>query len=886
MRAIKVARSSKVMRSISSIRVINKTHIIASLGLSTLFLLGSVRFGAATFAAESFSQHQTASERHTKVTRKTNLAQMNSRQLLSTQTNSEKQNESEHSMTAKEETEAVAKAMTEALKELLQEYYSKIKISQDGNKIHFEYKVRRLAGVGGKETIVPELGGIMGDLKIVDGEYAGKTRLPQQFNEHAQYSVILMAPYSAKHDCHLYTRLSYPYDVVPEFLERFKEVANKFDETAEGVATIKPQRAVATTDDTRAGRAETMPGSGGSTIESTISAGKTTGESARASTVSTAGASTGSAESVSRTGSATGSATASATGSAKASGTGSATNSETGSTAGTPAGSANGAADGAATDTRSSARSQTTTGTASGSSNASAKLKLIMWKLKKGSQTIYMLGTIPYHAEGKSFLPLSPEIEIALNESKQLLVDSIDIKKTLPGTDTRIYGSTDKKLSTLLSAPTREVLDKYLAWSGDSLEMYDLFKPWFASVALDHSVMRKAGFHPTKLKEHLMDKAKRASKPVVELESAETKVKVLDGLSTDVQDRMLRNSVYSLMNYQDEQTRLEGAWRAGDEIAVHELSLLPAKNDTGLVGIFEDVMTEQNLELASRIVNLSKSSSPLFVAMDARRIVGESGLVALLKRDGYSSEQLTGSSANQRIAGAVSLDEEPDFGATRLQRYTYPEGKFSILLPGKPAMNFSNVDGQRRVDYTYKDPQGAMFVGYIITPGVVPRAALPTVLFKIATSLSQKYGAKETKQYTITVAGHPGRQLDFTSVQGQVGKDIKLRLVVAGSFVYIIGAEGTPPWVKSPGVKQFFDSLIIAPAAGERASSPFGFGQTPGTQALNQQFIDLLRKQQESVGRATGEQQTFPSQQRQTRPNYSRNRPWGVPRPSTSKPWR
>lgn len=770
-------------------------------------------------------------------------------------------------MTAQEETEAVGKAMTEALTELLQEYYSKIKISQTGNKIHFEYKVRRLAGVGGKETIVPELGGIMGDLQIVDGKYAGKTRLPQQFNEHAQYSVILMAPYSAKHDCHLYTRLSYPYDVFPEFLERFKEVANKFGEIAEGVATIKPQSAVASTDDsTSAGRAGTITGStGGTTIGSTarISTGTSTGETAQSSNGSSAGNSPGAS-------------------------TGSVSGSTSDSTSGSANGSITGAADGTDTGGRTRAGSQVGDGTASGSTSVSAKFKLTMWKLKKGSQTIYVFGTIPYHAEGKSFLPLSPEIETALNQSKQLLVDSIDIKKTLPVTDSRIYSATSDKLSSHLSAPTREALDKYLAWSGDSLEMYDLFKPWFASLALDNSVIRQAGFHPTKLKEHLMDKAKRASKPVVELESADTKVKVLDGLPTEVQDRILRNSISSLMNYQDEQTQLEGAWRAGDESAVHELSLLPAKNAAGLAGIFEDVMTEQNLELSSRIAELSVSNSPLFIAMDARRIVGDSGLVALLKRDGYSSEQLTGSSLNQTIAGAVSLNEEPDFGATRMQRYTYPEGKFSILLPGKPAMNFSNVDGQRRVDYTYKDPQGAMFVGYIIMPGVVPRAALPTVLFKIAASLSQKYGAKETKQYTITVAGHPGRQLDFTSVQGQVGKDIKLRLVVAGSFVYIIGAEGTPPWVKSPGVKQFFDSLIIAPAAKSGLSSPFGFGQPPGTPSLNQQFIDLLRKQQESVGRATGKPQSFPSQQRQMRPSYSRSngsRPWGVPMPSTSKPW-
>lgn len=746
-------------------------------------------------------------------------------------------------MTAAEEADAVGKAMTESLKELLSEYYSKIKITQKGNKIHFEYKVRPFAGVGGKESLVPDLGGIMGDLQIVDGEYAGKMRLPQQFNEHAQYSIILMAPYSAKHDCHLYTRLSYPYDVVPEFLERFKEVANKFSEVTESVATIKPPKNVAS----GSGSNSTKAGSG---AESSSSASNTTGSSG----FSSAGRS-----------SSTGSSAAASSGS---SGSNSGSSSSTATSGENVAGS-----------------------TTSGSAND--KIKLTMWKMKKGTQTIYLLGTIPYHAADKSFYPLSPEIEAALDQSKQLLVDSVDIKKTLPITDKRIYGAPADKLSSHLSASTREALDKYLAWSGDSLDMYEIFKPWFASVAMDHSVTRLTGFQSTKLKEHLMNKAKSSSKPVVELESADTRIKVLDSLPNDVQDKMLRNSISSLMNYQDEQSQLEDAWRAGSENAVRNVSLSPSKKDTGLVGVFEDIVTEQNNGVSSRIEELSKSNSPLFVAMDSRRMVGESGLVALLKKGGYTSEQMAGSSPNQALASTISKNElEADFGAARMQRFTYPEGRFSILLPGKPTMNFSNVDGQRRVDYTYKDPQGAMFVGYIITPGVVPRAALPTVLFKIATSLSQKYGAKETKQYAINVAGHPGRQIDFISAGGQVGKDIRLRLIVAGSFVYIIGAEGTSPWVKSPGVKQFFDSLAIAPAASGRTASrfgtPFGFGQPIGTPTLNQQFIDLMRKQQEKlrqVPNTTPSQQTFPSQQTAPANNYKSNRPWGQAVPSNSRPW-
>jgi len=39
----------------------------------------------------------------------------------------------------------------------------------------------------------------------------------------------VLAPYSSKYDCHLNVRLTYPFDIKPDFLERFKLLVNDFE---------------------------------------------------------------------------------------------------------------------------------------------------------------------------------------------------------------------------------------------------------------------------------------------------------------------------------------------------------------------------------------------------------------------------------------------------------------------------------------------------------------------------------------------------------------------------------------------------------------------------------------------------------------------------------
>jgi TPR repeat protein len=120
------------------------------------------------------------------------------------------------------------KALTSELEALVLEFYPRAKIVKTDKSIHFEYKVKslKLPSII-KQITVPESEGILGDLTVTPGVYAGTEMVPFQSNE-TYYVSLLMAPYSEPLDSHLLTKLLFPPSSPSEFVTRFKSIVNRF----------------------------------------------------------------------------------------------------------------------------------------------------------------------------------------------------------------------------------------------------------------------------------------------------------------------------------------------------------------------------------------------------------------------------------------------------------------------------------------------------------------------------------------------------------------------------------------------------------------------------------------------------------------------------------
>ncbi len=120
------------------------------------------------------------------------------------------------------------KAVCAALESLMIEYYPRAKITKDDKSAHFEFKVKSLKlPNANKFILIPDTEGIVCDVSIVPGRYGGPEYLPMQANE-TYYVSLLMAPYSTPSDKHMLTRMLFPPSTSVDFLNRFKQIVNRY----------------------------------------------------------------------------------------------------------------------------------------------------------------------------------------------------------------------------------------------------------------------------------------------------------------------------------------------------------------------------------------------------------------------------------------------------------------------------------------------------------------------------------------------------------------------------------------------------------------------------------------------------------------------------------
>lgn len=599
-------------------------------------------------------------------------------------------------------------SIEKGLVDLLKEYYAKAKITKQGNKIHFEYKVRPFMA-GNRQELAPDFAGIMGDIELKPGRYADKKQMPQNYNEYNFYSVVLMAPYSSKENGHFYTRLAYPPDAPGEFVERFKDLINESGDKE------VPQPSVA---------AATPPPSAGTAPPNDSSA----------------------------------------------------------------------------------------------TAPASGDTKLFFWKARRGEDTVYLLGTIPFYRDDKNLFPLSGEIETAIKNAKSVVVDTVDLRNALPYSAATIRLNDGDQLSKHLSSSSREAMNSYLAWAGETMDMYDFWKPWFAAVALESSLFRLDGFKRIDWDKELLASARKEAKPVIEVEPTDAKVKIYDSLPEDAQNSLLQLSIHDLMDFKDTQMEMDEAWRNGDDEKMHTAVTRAQRANPHLLSAVEQVLDQLTESANSRIEEqLRDTKGPVFVAMDAKNLLGARGLISRLRKTGFAIEQVFGNSSGTVAKATAPPADTPiaTFGGARLSRYTYPEGRFSILLPGKPMMKFSNKSGLRQVEYIYADTQGAYCVGYIILPGQPVPAAIPAAFEATSKALRTEYGALEFKQSSASLQGFPGRIINITKIKSKPDWGVHVRMFVANRFLYILAAEGTSAWLRSPNVNKICNSLTLnSPSSG------------------------------------------------------------------------
>lgn len=289
------------------------------------------------------------------------------------------------------------------------------------------------------------------------------------------------------------------------------------------------------------------------------------------------------------------------------------------------------------------AESQTVVSSGGTQTTQKADSKGFFWKLKKGDNTVYLLGSI--HVASKDMYPLSPTVEKAFSVSDKLVVEAdilhIDQEKLAAQTLAKGTYPEGEKIQDHISPELYAKLAKFLKDNGLPENALDGYKPWLVQNVLT-SLAVKAGYSEPGIDSYFLSKA--GKKQILELEGMDFQLNMLAGVTSEFQEGMLRDMLMT--------PETEDAGNGLDMIA----SLWKKGNAQGLASLLEEsayaseeaflynqyLFEDRNVGMEKKVRGYLNdgTGNTYFVIAGAGHFVGQDSIIQMLKENGYTAQRL------------------------------------------------------------------------------------------------------------------------------------------------------------------------------------------------------------------------------------------------------
>jgi uncharacterized protein YbaP (TraB family) len=279
------------------------------------------------------------------------------------------------------------------------------------------------------------------------------------------------------------------------------------------------------------------------------------------------------------------------------------------------------------------------TATAATAQTSPSAGKSFLWKVQSGTNVVYLAGSV--HALSADAYPLSPAFERAFADS-DTLVEEIDLAEAeslsaAPAILAKGMYADGRRFDSVVSKETAALVAMRLKDAGLPLEMFQVMKPWMLMLTVTALEAQKAGLDPgLGLDKHFYDRAKAAGKTIIGLETTESQIDRLDTMSEALQEQLLRSSLAEADTTRNSLNAIVSAWRRGDSGALEKTLL---SDFTQYPAAYRSLIVERNQNWIPQIDACLARARPCLVVVGAAHLVGPDGLLTLLRRKGYRTEQ-------------------------------------------------------------------------------------------------------------------------------------------------------------------------------------------------------------------------------------------------------
>jgi len=280
----------------------------------------------------------------------------------------------------------------------------------------------------------------------------------------------------------------------------------------------------------------------------------------------------------------------------------------------------------------------------------------LLWHARApGGGDLYLLGSV--HLRAVDAQALGREIQQAYAASNELVVE-VDLSHMTPAdgkASTERYAMLPPQLTldALISPETRELLARYVKSRDLPADQIQRYKPWFVAQLVLVTELRAAGYDAELGVDRAFIDQASGEKSIVGLETIASQFAMLDGLSLELQELMLKDTLLRIDELEDSTRKLLAAWSDGDEAELERQIFEPLEEVPELEAYYDALIWQRNTSMAARLVELASDGQTRFVVLGAGHMVGSKGIPAQLAAQGFAVERIrVGAAPDAAVAPA------------------------------------------------------------------------------------------------------------------------------------------------------------------------------------------------------------------------------------------
>ena len=279
---------------------------------------------------------------------------------------------------------------------------------------------------------------------------------------------------------------------------------------------------------------------------------------------------------------------------------------------------------------------------ASASAPSVSAQKSFLWEVASPTAKVYLLGSV--HVAKKDLYPLAPAIENAYESSDTLVLEvyltkAVEAEVAVKSASMGIYPDGDS-VEKHLSPEAWARYSEFLQSQGKPILAFSRMKPWLASIALMVEALGNSGFAPDHgIDRYFQDRAEEDHKPIESLETVDDQLNTLANVDDRTGELMLLEFLDGKDDIGEQMDAAFGAWKRGDANAMESI-MLESMMTPEYRPVFDKLFVERNLRMKAKVSEFLAGSGAYFVVVGSGHLVGEQGIVSLLRQDQHQVEQL------------------------------------------------------------------------------------------------------------------------------------------------------------------------------------------------------------------------------------------------------